>query len=578
MNSANICYTLKMSVPESHFFEVQIDVANLAETDNYVDFILPVWRPGRYLIFDFASGVQNFSAYTTGGKLLKWIKTNKFTWRIFTENYKDFSVKYLMYANEFALRTKGLDKSHAFINGTSLFMYPEKLRGEPLKLNVIRYDSWHITTGLKGIDTNIFYVDSYDNLADSPLEIGNQKDYEFTVRGKQHIISFHGDASYEINRLINDFTKIIKKNYEFWGNVPYEKYVFIVHCSPESSGGTEHINSTVVGVKPAVFETEYGYKDFLRLISHEFFHTWNVKQMKPEGLTPYDFTKENYTSELWIAEGGTSYYDGLILTRTGQITVDDFYEELIKAVEDERRRPGYRVQSVAESSFDAWVKFWKRSPNAYQCESDYYAMGSYVCMVLDLEIRNSSQNRHSLDDVFKKIYETFPLDKIGYTNEDFRMVCESFAGKDLANFFSDYVFGTVPIEWEKYLVYAGLNLVKEEKLGRAQIGLLPSKVGDRIMVVSVHPGSSADRNGIIKGDEIIACDGLRLPFEEIEKKLNAMKAGDKISLILFRGNKLVNAILRLEEHSTETYRIEKTENPTELQKDIYEKWLETNFQ
>ncbi|HEY3251839.1 MAG TPA: PDZ domain-containing protein [Ignavibacteria bacterium] len=577
--TANISYILEINDPASHYFEVQIEFINFNKDDAYLDLILPVWRPGRYLIFDFASGVQDFKSYDRIGKPLKWEKINKCTWRVRTGSASNVFVTYKMFANEINLRTKGLDQDHAFVNGTSVFMYSEKLRKEPLTLLIKSFDKWHITTGLERADRseNLFYAPNYDYLADCPLEIGNQKDYEFNVDGRKHIISFFGDAHYDIDRLTNDFTKIIKKNHEFWGKVPYEKYVFIIHCKPQSSGGTEHINSTVVGVKPNAFETDASYKSFLRLISHEFFHTWNVKQFKPAGLSPYDYTKENYTAELWIAEGGTSYYDGLMLTRTGQMTANEFYDKITKGIEDERRRPGYRVQSAAESSFDAWVKFWKQSPNAYNAESDYYAMGSYVCMVLDLEIRNASNNKHSLDDVFKAMFERFPLDKKGYANDDFRKICEEFAAIRLAKFFADYVFGIEPIDWEKYLFYAGLNVVKEEKLGRAIIGLLPAKIGDKIMVASVHPGSSADRAGIIKGDEIIACDEMRMSQEEIEKKLDAMKAGDKITLTIFRANKLMRFALKLEEHSTETYKIEKVKNPTEQQKAIYEKWLEIKW-
>ena len=578
-NLVNVNYSVFMENPSTHFFEINIHFIEFNSTGGYIDLKLPVWRSGRYFIFDFASGVQNFSALDKHNNELNWYKTDKSTWRIHSGSSQSFSVKYKIYANEFEFRTRGLDENHAFINGSSLFMYADELRKLPVNLNVSPYNNWKISTGLEYINEieNIFYAPDYDTLIDSPLEIGIQKDYELVVNGKKHILSFHGKADYDINRLTEDFSLIIKKNYEFWGKVPYEKYVFIIHCSPTSGGGTEHINSTVVGVKPQAFSSVNGYKSFLRLISHEFFHTWNVKQLKPAGLTPYNYSRENYTSELWIAEGGTSYYDGLMLLRCGLLNEQDFFAEITKAVDDERRRPGYRVQSVAESSFDAWVKFWRRNPYAYFSESDYYSMGSYVCMALDLEIRNSSQNMYSLDDVFKTMFERFPLDVKGYTNDDFLNVCEEFSGISLKEFFDDHVYGTKAIDWDKYLGFAGLKLSKIAKPGSPAAGLYPGKSGEKILVTSVLAGSPADRAGIIKGDEIIALDGMKLSFENMEKKIRSLKAGDKAEFFVFRSNKLMKFPIILAEQNDESYSIEKIENPTGLQKAIYEKWTNAKW-
>lgn len=574
-----IHYTLGMSKPSSCYFEVEITFQSLPASDKTLDLILPVWRPGRYFIFDFASGIQNFEAVDEKGKKLSWKKTDKASWVISKGSGKTVTVKYKVFGNEFGTRTRGIDDTHAFVNGTAVFMYSEKYRSNPLTLKVIPHDNWHVTTGLDNTnnDPNEFAAPNYDYLADCPLEIGTQTDFDFNVDGLRHTISFYGEAKYDKEKLIADFTKIIKKNFEFWGNVPYERYVFIVHCTPQSGGGTEHINSTIVGVKPSAFDTEAGYKSFLRLISHEFFHTWNVKQLKPAGITPYDFTKENYTSELWVAEGGTSYYDGLMITRTGQSTIDEFYDEITKGVEDERRRPGNNVQSVAESSFDAWVKFWRRTPNAYNSESDYYSKGSYVSLVLDMEIRHSSKNKHSLDDVFVKMYNDFPLDVKGYTNEDFRRYSEEFAGSSLKQFFDDYVYGTKPIEWEKYLGYAGLELSSSDSTILPIVGLNTGKRGDKIIINDIIAGSSAENAMLMPGDEIIALNGGRLGYEEMEKRIKDLKSGDKITLTVFRADKLKEFTLELKDKKMANYYLLKTAKPSELQKEIYENWLETKW-
>src|SRR4030095_8610771 len=538
--SPQVHYKLAMPDPSSHYFKVEISFKGLPNSDNYIDLKLPVWRPGRYFVFDFASGVQEFTPTGAAGSDLKFYKTDKSTWRVETGSNSKIRVNYKVYANDFASRTRGLDESHAFVNCAAVFMYSEKYRYNPLILKVLPFADWHVTTGLDntGSDPNEFSAPGYDHFADCPLEIGTQTDFEFMVDGKKHVISFYGEANYTRDTLINDFTKIIRKNYEFWRSVPYKKYYFIVHCTPQSGGGTEHVNSTVVGVKPSAFDTPGGYESFLRLISHEFFHTWNVKQLKPKGLTPYDYSKEHYTSELWIAEGGTSYYDGLMLVRTHQMAVDEFYNEITRGAAEERRRPGNKIQSVSESSFDAWVKFWRRNPNAYESESDYYSKGSYVSLILDLEIRNLSKNKHSLDDVFREMYETFPLDKKGYTNEDFMKSCEGFAGTSLKGFFDDYVYGTKPIEWEKYLGFAGLELKTSRDTVVPIVGLKTSKKDDKIIVDEVIDSSSAKSAGMTEGDEIIAYNGERLSYEDMEKRIKELIAGDKVSISVFRNNKL----------------------------------------
>ena len=577
-HEAKIHYKLGMSKPGTNLFEVEVSFSGLNQSDKTLELILPVWRPGRYLIFDFASGIQEFEA-SGGDEKLKWWKTDKTTWQVEKGTGSSVTVKYKVFGNEFITRTRGLDETHGFVNGTAVFMYAEKYRHNPVTLTVIPYNNWHVTTGLDNVKNkpNEFSAPGYDYLADCPLEIGTQTDFDFEVNGLRHTISFFGEAKYDKQRLIDDFTIIIKKNYEFWGDIPYRRYVFIVHCTPQSGGGTEHINSTIVGVRPGAFESEQGYKSFLRLISHEFFHTWNVKQLKPKGITPYDYTKENYTSELWIAEGGTSYYDGLMITRTGQSTPEEFYSEITGGASEERLRPGNKIQSVSESSFDAWVKFWKRTPNAYLSESDYYAKGSYVSLVLDLEIRHASENRYSLDDVFKTMYKDFPLDKKGYTNEDFRKYCEKFAGTSLKQFFDDYVYGTKPIEWERYLSYAGLELKSAEDTTRPIVGLNTQKRGEKIVVNDIIPGSSADNARLMAGDEIIALNGGRLGYEEMEKRIKEMKAGEKIGLTVFRGDKLMEFTLELKNNKMITYHIEKTQNPNAMQIAIYEKWLEVKW-
>jgi predicted metalloprotease with PDZ domain len=581
--SANVSinYILKIFDPSAHYLKVEIEYTDIQ--DESLDLILPVWRPGRYFVFDFASGVQEFSACNGNDEQLRSYKTNKCTWSIETgfgvNKPGKVRISYKVYANEFNLRTRGLDEEHAFVDGTSVFMYSEKYRNLPLELEVIPYKNWHVTTGLENVDGNKFKftAPNYDYFVDCPLEIGYQKDYTFDIQGKQHVISFFGEAGYGVDRLKNDLIVIIKKNYEFWGKIPYKRYVFIIHCTPQSGGGTEHINSTILGIKPSDFENEDSYKGILRLISHEFFHTWNVKQMRPKGITPYDYTKENYTEELWIAEGGTSYYDGLMLCRTSRMSTEDIFKEITKAVEEDRRRPGNLIQSLAESSFDAWIKFWKGNQQSYNAQSDYYKKGADVSLILDLEIRHRSENLHSLDDVYRTMFERFPLGT-GYTNDDFKKICEELCGGSFDEVFSNYVYGVKPLEWEKYLSYAGLQLKSDDSIVTPVVGIALSNFDDKVFISGILAGSSAERAGLSAEDEIIAIDGIKADYKIIEKRLKELKKGEKVRLTVFKNDKLKEISLALQDRNVRKYSIEKTSSPAEMQKSIFEKWLGVKWQ
>jgi predicted metalloprotease with PDZ domain len=574
----NIIYSLSIPDPISKLFYISIKINKIPALINEIIFKLPVWRSGRYLIFDFAGSVQEFSAFNHNNEKLNWQKTDKSTWAV-KKNGNSIIIKYKVYANEINLRTKGIEANHAFVNGAAVFMYAEKFQKKPILLNIKPYKNWQVTTGLDNYNNskNTFYAPNYNYLIDCPIEIGMHKNYEFYVEGKKHTICFYGSANYNINQIINDFTIIIKKNYEFWKWIPYEHYTFIIHCTPYSGGGTEHINSTVVGVKPSAFESAERYMNFLRLISHEFFHTWNVKQLKPAGLTPYDWSKENYTSELWIAEGATSYYDRLIITRTKQSKSEIFFQQIEKWVEDDYTRPGNRIQSLAECSFDAWIKFWKHSENQYYSETDYYLKGAYVSMLLDLEIRYSSKNKYSLDDVFRYMLKKFPLDIKGYKNDNFKSACEKFANKKLDNFFMNYVYGTKKINWNKYLSYAGLDININDSVFKAVLGLHCIKSGDKIIVIKVLKNSSAHKAGILPKDQLIAFNDKKLNFEIAEKFISDMKYNEKLKITYIRNNSLSNCSLVKEQYNIPKYSVSKKVNPTKLQKSIYEKWLETNW-
>ncbi|MGH7494485.1 MAG: M61 family metallopeptidase [bacterium] len=584
-----IGYQLGMSKPYTHLFEVQITFEDLEPGENYLDLILPVWRPGRYMIFDFAGGVQEFCAWAGTGsaypadhqeRALSWSKTDKTTWRIVTAGQSVVSVSYKVYANEFNLRTRGLNDQHAFVNGAAVLMYVEKFRQLPLTLQVHPYGSWHVSTGLDRVKgkNNLWQAPNYDYLVDCPLEIGNQQDFEFEVQGKKHYLSIFGSGNWKKDKLVERLQKVVQANFGFWGDLPYAHYTFLVHSMPGGGGGTEHINSTIMGVNPFSFNADSGYDNFTGLAMHEFFHTWNVKQLRPADLHPYDYTHENYSKLLWVAEGTTSYYTTLLMRRAGFTSVSSFLNQLATTIRNDRQRPGRKIQSLEESSYDAWVKFWKNAPNDQNREVDYYDKGSTVSMLLDLEIRQRTQNRTGLDEVMRTLYRRFPLSGPGYAVADFEKVVAEIGGGDFREFFEKYVRGTAELDFNKYLGYAGLEVQEMPALDvKPSLGISIRDDNGRVVIQQVNSGTAGYDAGLNVGDEILSLNGFRLRANQLQQRLSDFNAGDKVQLTLFRNDQLRQFEVALRASEALEVTVKHSENPSELQKKIYASWLNTSW-
>jgi predicted metalloprotease with PDZ domain len=569
-------YTLSMSSPSTHLFEAGMRITSL--TGATVDLHMPAWRTGRYLIQDFSGAVQEFSATDERGKILQWKKTDKDTWRIERGSAKSVSISYKVFANEFNQRTRELNADHAFLDPSSVFMFVDALKSQPLRLTVHPFGNWHVTTGLDPVEgmPHTFTAPNFEYFADCPLEIGLQKDFEFFVDGKQHIISIYGDGNWNSDTLISDFTKIVNENKKFWGDLPYSRYLFLIHCQPNAGGGTEHINSTIMGVRPFIFSDPNAYKGFLGLVSHEYFHTWNVKQLRPKAFAPYDFSRENYSEELWISEGTTSYFDDLINLRAGFSTADQYLGIVAHMITADRSRHGNTIQTLAEASYDAWIKFWRRRPNARNAETDYYGKGQHVSLLLDLTIRHRSGGASSLDDVLRAMYRQYPLTK-GFTNGEFIAMCEKFAGSSLKDFFSRYLYGTTPLDWEGILSYAGLLVNTKEPAAKNGIGITTHDSGDKTRVTAVLPDSPSERSGMELNDEIVALNGYRIRSAELSDRIASMRAGEKVELTVFRNDKLKTITAVIESIPTHGYIVRKSPESTPLQKSILKQWLGETF-
>ncbi len=573
--SPSLTYTVSMPHPATHLFDIAIRIDSLPAGVQSVDLLLPAWRSGRYVIFDFAGGVERFSAVDGKGDPLLWKKVDKETWNIATRSSGTVLVHYLLFADEPNLRTRDLSDLHGFIDAAAVFMYVKEYRDSPLTLIVRPFEGWHVTTSLDPLpgQPDRFTVANYDLLADSPLEIGTQRDYDFTVRGVPHVLSIAGRTNVNADSMIVWIKQIVEIDASYWGGLPYRRYVFLLRALPNGGGGTEHLNSCVLDVRESPLRTPDAGRASMGLFSHEFFHTWNVKRLRPKGMHPYDWTKENYYRELWLAEGGTSYLDNLLLVRGKLSPVKTYLWGIARQVESDRERPGNAEQSAAECSFDAWIKFNKPANDSYNFQTDFYERGAALSLLLDLDLRNRTKNRYSLDDLLRLMYKRFPPESPGYTLDDLENAAVELGGSGMTAFFKNYISGTGRLPWEEELDHAGLTLAPVKGSQHAWLGIAVGDDGGIATVQSVVEGSPAYDAGIDVGDQVLAIDDLRVHAEDFAARIADRSPGDSINVSFFHHSELRERRMVLVQNPVPTYTVARVEEPRPLQKRIFESWL-----
>ncbi len=576
-----ISYTVSMPKPHTHLLEVAVRVRG-AGAPSQVDLVMPVWTPGSYMVREYARHVQDFAAANEAGRVLAWRKTNKNTWRIETNGAatKEINVTYRVYANELTVRTNELNDRHAFWNNAALLMYVDGQLNAPSTLRITPPAGWKVATGLSAVaeQQNTFRAENYDILYDSPVEVGVFKTLNFEVRNVPHRIVIDGEGNYNTERLRRDIKRIVETEIELMGGeIPYRDYTFILHVRSNTSGGLEHLNSTALGAKRFAFQPESSYRDFLSLVAHEFFHLWNVKRIRPDALGPFDYTQENYTKLLWVAEGLTEYYSTLALRRAGLISDRDYLNIMASNIQDLQKKPGRLVMSAEEASFDAWIKYYRQDENAFNSQISYYDKGALIGMLLDLEIRKRSANAKSLDDVMRYLYTEFFKKTRNYTPEDFQRACEMMAGSSLEQFFARYVRGRAELDYNAGVEAAGLRLdttgTNKKPVEIAFLGADFAQDGDRLLIRRVYAGAPAYDQGLNAGDQIVALDNMRVNEESIAARLAEKQPGDTITVSVFRADDLRTFTIKLGSRIDAEYRILPVAQLSGSQSGIYRNWL-----
>ena len=572
-----IHYQVAMPQPESHLFEVTLSVQDWQES--VLDLKMPVWTPGSYLVREYAKHLQNFSANAGDQRQsLPWCKLGKNHWQIDTTDASEITVRYRMFANELSVRTNHLDSTHGYFNGAALFFFIPGFEQQPIQVKIVPpKPDWRVTTPLLPIpgEANTFKAKDFDTLVDSPFEIGTQRLYDFEVLGKPHQLAIWGQGNADPERIIEDTKKIIQVEAELYEGLPYERYLFLLHLSAGGFGGLEHKDSCSLNYPRLAFRAKDRYNRFMQLVAHEFFHLWNVKRIRPKALEKFNYEQENYTTSLWFSEGTTSYYDLVIPLRAGIYDTKTFLEGLGKEITQLQTIPGRKVQPVSESSFDAWIKLYRRDANSNNSQISYYLKGELISLLLDLLIRARHGNKRSLDHVMRQMWQKFGKDEIGFTPQQLQDVIESVAGKNLGDFFHRYVDGTDELPFNEYLEPFGLQLIGiEDAEPIPHLGLTVKAENAKEVIKFVEADSPAAVAGVDAGDELLAIDGLRVSADQLSDRLKDYKPGDTVQVSTFHEDELLTLSVTLGTPRLSRYQIVPVENPSKAQKQNFAGWLE----
>jgi predicted metalloprotease with PDZ domain len=569
----DISYTVSMSKPWTHLLEVEMRVKPAGDR---TDLVMPVWTPGSYLVREYARHVQDFAAKDGSGKALSWQKINKNTWQVASKGAGEVVATYRVYANELTVRTNELNDQHAFWNNAATLMYPDGQIKSPSTLKVVPYGSWKIATGLPPMAgaANTFHAENFDILYDSPFDVSNFKEVSFEVHGVPHRIIMDGEGNYDLERLKVDVPKIVSAAADIFGELPYKDYTFIVNL--RGGGGLEHLNSTALQFNRNAFRSPQGYLGFLGLAAHEYFHCFNVKRIRPDALGPFDYTKENYTKLLWMAEGGTDYYAQQLLLRAGFITSEDFLANVANGFENLQLQPGRFQTSVEEASWDAWIKYYRPDENAINNQISYYDKGALVTGLLDVEIRKASNGAKSMDDVLRYLYTEHYKKGRNYTPEELQKIMETMAGKSLDDFFRRYIRGREEIAYNDILGGMGLQVNSGGGPQQAYFGANTTMQGERLTISNIPSNSPAFEQGLNTGDQIVAVDGVRANQTSLQAAINAKKPGDKIKITVFRLDEVRTFDITLGGRGSTEYLIVPASGATDAQKQLLRGWAGAN--
>lgn len=506
-------YKISIPNPVNHYIHFEVRIGSISSSE--LTLKLPSWRPGRYELGNFAKNIRAFDVLDSRGMPLAFRKTSKDTWEVNMNGSSEAVIRYSYYAAQLDAGACWLDREQLYINPVHCFLYSDDRMHEKCEIELDIPKNYSVATSLKKKSGLSLMAEDFHELVDSPIIASSSlQSKRYTSHGAVFTIWFQGDVVPEWNKIIKDFQLFTDEQIRTMGSLPVPEFHFLIQVTPgQFYHGVEHLRSTVLAIGPGhQLMSRPLYNDLTGVASHELFHVWNVKKIRPADMFPYDYSRENYSRLGYVYEGVTTYYGDLFLARCGVYSVDEYFSELSARIQKHFDNYGRFNMSVADSSFDTWLDGYV--PGVPDRKTSIYDEGCITALMTDILIRSKSGSRKSLDDVMKSLYDDFGRADIGYTEHDYMELVNQMAGESMIDFFMDYIYGTEDYEQilDSCLKTLACQLKKSSnpKYRERCYGFRTKDSGDSVKVTAVAPGSPADLCGLGKDDEIIAVNDVRV--------------------------------------------------------------------
>jgi len=574
-------YRIAIADAHAHLFAVSTCIDAPDASGQIVT--LPSWTPGSYLMREFARHIVEIRAATPGKRRprsVDLVKLDKCTWQA-AACAGPLVIDYLVYAFDLSVRAAHLDASHAFFNGSSVFLAVAGQEQCSHRIDIVKpagdaFSGWRVATTMtaesvspQGFGT--YVARDYSELIDHPVEIGSFQTIRFMACGTAHDFVISGAVpNLDAKRLAADTKRICETQIRLFEPsrqvAPFARYMFLTTAIGEGYGGLEHRSSTaLICSRDDLPRTHHpgredSYRAFLGLVSHEYFHSWNVKRIKPAAFVPYRLDRENYTRLLWIFEGFTSYYDDLTLVRAGLLSENQYLALLGKTINEVSRTPGARRQSVAESSFDAWIKYYRQDENSPNAIISYYRKGSLIALALDLRIRFLTHSKKSLDDVMRHLWQKLGAkfdegQDVGLGEGEFAQAVLAATGVDVTDDVARWAYGVGPLPLAELFAPFGIKMSFEHAAQHPGLGAKCAADPLGCRIVTAYDGEAAQRAGLSANDVVIAIDGLRITHATLARVLKRYSAGQRVEVHAFRRDELKRVTLALDEEPPSECRV-----------------------
>ncbi|MDE0960790.1 MAG: hypothetical protein OSB09_08425 [Planctomycetota bacterium] len=575
VEDAAASYTISLDDAAQH--RVTIEAVYPAPEATTLELWMPVWTPGSYKIRDYSRHIEDLHAFDAAGEALTIHRPSKNRWIVETQGTGDVTVRYRLYCRILSVRTNFIEAGSGFLNGAATFLLPRGKNG-PFDISFdLASQMKQVVTSLPETTPDHWRARDIDHLCDSPILLGNPEIRDFVVDSVPHsLVNLGGEDLWDSDACAEDVQKICEELVRFWGQIPYSSYQYL-NVIAEGGGGLEHKDCALMLAGRWTWGDEDRRKGWYGLISHEQFHAWNGKRLRPEALGPFEYEQEVFTPDLWFVEGFTSYYDELIIARAGLIDQKHYLEGLGKQIKDIQKTPGRLVLPLSRASTDAWIRYYQRDENSVNSQISYYTKGAMVAWLLDARIRTATHHKFTLDDGMRLAFKRYS-GEVGYSHDQLREVFEEVAGTDLSDWFQRFIDGTDELEYEEALETFGLrfepdSLEQPKEPPKGWLGIEAGESGGRWSVTRVRRGTPAYLAGLNPGDELIGLDQFRLSASTWKQICRQYPPASEATLLVSRRGALVSLTVLFGEDPGDQWKIQPDPEASEEQVARRVQWL-----